>query len=96
MEEALQQYGVGGVWQQLDEEFIEFEHSVYLYGEPNCCPCNREIVLHRWDVDEFVPDAVTLEPTYEGPPPAGCEPTPFPLATFWIPPPILITPIISP
>ncbi|HUF39611.1 MAG TPA: protein kinase [Anaerolineales bacterium] len=97
MEESYQQYGIGGTWEQVDENFVRFEHSVYLYGEPNCCPCNREVIWHRWNGNEFLDDGISLEPTYEGAPPAQCQPTPFPLATFWLPPPIIITPFpISP
>jgi hypothetical protein len=91
MEEAYQQYGIGGSWEQVDENFVMFEHSVYLFGEPNCCPCNREILWHRWTGDDFVEDAVSLEPTYDGAPPAECQATPFPLSTLIIPP-IIITP----
>jgi serine/threonine protein kinase len=96
MEEAYQQYGIGGTWEKVDDLTVQFEHSVYLYGEPNCCPCNREILWHAWDEDEFIDSGVSLNPTYEGAPPAQCQPTPFPLSTLIIPP-IIITPFpISP
>ncbi len=97
MELVYDQNGTHGSWEQLDES-IRFERSVYLYGEPNCCPCNTEILFHRWDEDEFVDDGISLEPTYNGPPPAQCtSPTIIPLTLIFLPPPIFVTPMpISP
>jgi hypothetical protein len=91
MELVYDENGTHGSWDQLGDS-IRFEHSVYLYGEPNCCPCNTEIFFHRWEDDEFVEDGISLEPTYSGTPPAQCtSPTLVPGTLIFLPPPIIIT-----
>jgi len=95
MELVYDQSGTGGIWEQQGDS-VRMERSVYLYGEPNCCPCNREVLYHDWIEDEFVESAISLVPTYQGAPPAECQNPTVPVSTFVIPPP-LITPFpISP
>ena len=96
MEQVLSDGGTGGTWSTQSNRFVKIERSVYLYGEPNCCPCNRETITYRWNGDTFVEDGIALEPTYSGTPPDYCTaPTPAIQITYFILPPIIIvTPII--
>lgn len=65
--------GVHGDWEKLGD-LISFEESVYLYNEPNCCPCNRQVLEHTWDGSAFVQTGSTINPTYTGDPPDHCVP----------------------
>ncbi len=65
--------GVHGVWSK-DGDSIVFEESLYLYGEPNCCPCNRQTTRHTWDGTSFVQTDQVITPTYTGEPPEWCTP----------------------
>jgi len=55
--------GPAGVW-SIDNDKINFEKSVYLYGEANCCPCYRQIETQRWNGDEFIDPLTAMEPTF--------------------------------
>jgi hypothetical protein len=65
--------GVHGTWSKLGD-MILFEESLYLYGEPNCCPCNRQGLEHTWDGAAFTQTGSEISPTYSGTPPAYCTP----------------------
>ncbi len=72
MEQVYYQNGTHGSW-RIEGPRVYFTRSVYLYGEPNCCPCNVEEVIHRWTGTEFVEEGTTLTPTYQGTPPPECS-----------------------
>jgi hypothetical protein len=65
--------GVHGTWSKAGDN-IFFEESLYLYGEPNCCPCNRQTLQHTWDGEAFVQTGSAITPTYSGTPPPMCVP----------------------
>jgi hypothetical protein len=65
--------GVHGDWYK-DGDSIVFEESLYLYGEPNCCPCNRQTLRHTWNGSAFVQTDLVIAPTYTGTPPDHCTP----------------------
>jgi hypothetical protein len=65
--------GVHGDWTKAGDD-IEFMESVYLYGEANCCPCNRQTTRHTWNGSTFVQVDQVLTPTYTGTPPEWCIP----------------------
>jgi mycoredoxin len=65
--------GVHGTWSKAGDNII-FEESLYLYGEPNCCPCNRQTLQHTWDGEAFVQTGSAITPTYSGTPPPMCVP----------------------
>jgi len=65
--------GVHGNWSQ-DGDSIVFEESLYLYGEANCCPCNRQETRHTWDGSAFLQTSQVMTPTYTGAPPDWCTP----------------------
>ena len=65
--------GVHGGWSK-DGDTIAFEESLYLYGEPNCCPCNRQTTRHTWNGTSFAQTDQVVTPTYTGPPPEYCTP----------------------
>jgi hypothetical protein len=60
-------------WTLTDDGFL-FEESVYLYGEPNCCPCNRQYLQYAWNGSSFDQIGSAVNPTYTGTPPAECTP----------------------
>lgn len=53
---------------------IRFEDSIFLYGEPHCCPCNRQVRQFTWNGSAFVQTASAVNPTYSGTPPPYCAP----------------------
>jgi serine/threonine protein kinase len=63
-----------GTWYKLDDT-ITVEYSVYLYNEPNCCPCNRQVDRYEWNGESFVNVESQTNPTYTGDPPAECQST---------------------
>ncbi len=65
--------GVHGEWSKLGD-LITFEESIYLFDEPNCCPCNRQFLEHTWDGTTFIQTGSLISPTYEGDPPEYCQP----------------------
>lgn len=65
--------GIQGAWEK-DGERLVFREAVYLYDEPNCCPCNRRISVHVWDGTRFTRASQEDRPTYTGTPPAYCTP----------------------
>lgn len=73
MVEVYRHDGVHGDWQKLGD-MITFEESIYLYDEPNCCPCNRQYLEHTWDGVAFQQTGSLITPTYEGEPPEYCQP----------------------
>jgi hypothetical protein len=73
MVEVYRHDGVHGDWEKLGD-MITFEESLYLFDEPNCCPCNRQYLEHTWDGVEFVQTGSLILPTYEGDPPDHCQP----------------------
>lgn len=62
-----------GVWTK-DGNSITVQQSVYLYDEPNCCPCNMQVITDTWDGSAFVETANEITPTYSGAPPPECVP----------------------
>lgn len=73
MEEVYFHDGVHGGWSKLGNT-ITFQESVYLYGEANCCPCNRQFLEHTWDGEAFSQTGSLIEPTYQGEAPEYCQP----------------------
>jgi hypothetical protein len=65
--------GTHGSWSKTGDSIL-FEESVYLYGEPNCCPCNRQYLEYTWNGSAFVQTGSAINPTYTGTPPAQCAP----------------------
>jgi len=65
--------GVHGTWSKVGDNII-FEQSLYLYGEPNCCPCNRQTLQYTWDGTTFNQTGSAITPTYSGTPPPICVP----------------------
>jgi hypothetical protein len=65
--------GVHGDWQKSGAT-IAFTESLYLFGEPNCCPCNQQILQHTWNGAAFIQTSSQIVPTYEGAPPDYCTP----------------------
>lgn len=65
--------GVHGSWSKVGDNVI-FEESLYLYGEPNCCPCNRQTLQYTWDGTAFNQTGSAITPTYSGTPPPICVP----------------------
>jgi hypothetical protein len=65
--------GVHGSWSKVGDNVI-FEESLYLYGEPNCCPCSRQTLQYTWDGSAFVQTGSAITPTYVGTPPPICVP----------------------
>ncbi len=71
--EVYQNDGIGGDWRR-DGDRLVFEKSLYLYNEPNCCPCNRQVTVHRWNGSAFLEEETEIRPTYSGTPPPICQP----------------------
>lgn len=70
--EAIELYvndGLHASWQKQDDRLV-FDEAIYLYDEPNCCPCNRRITVHRWNGTAFIEADQDVQPTYTGTPPA--------------------------
>ncbi len=65
--------GTHGVWSKHGDR-IDFEESIYLYGEPNCCPCNRQMLENTWNGTAFIQTGSAINPTYTGEPPDHCRP----------------------
>jgi len=65
--------GTHGSWSKMGDTIV-FEESLYLYGEPNCCPCNRQVLEYTWDGAAFVQTGSAINPTYSGTPPPICAP----------------------
>ncbi len=73
MKQVYYKDGVHGRWRKVGDTII-FEESLYLYGEPNCCPCNTQTLEHTWDGSAFVQTGSLVSPTYSGTPPPICTP----------------------
>jgi hypothetical protein len=73
LDEVYLHEGTHGTWSHSGANVI-FEESVYLHGEPNCCPCNRQYLQHTWDGAAFVQTGSAINPTYSGTPPPECVP----------------------
>ncbi|MBN1921185.1 MAG: hypothetical protein JW892_08080 [Anaerolineae bacterium] len=65
-------------WMEYQREGYVLSYPLYLYNEPNCCPCRRETVTYTWDGAAFV-TTQTLREEIEGM--EGCPP--FPTPTEW-------------
>jgi hypothetical protein len=65
--------GVHGDWTKVGDKIL-MEESLYLYGEPNCCPCNRQVLEHTWNGTAFLQTGSAINATYSGTPPAECSP----------------------
>jgi hypothetical protein len=64
--------GSQGQWEIIGDN-LHFEKAVYLLGEPNCCPCNRQVSDHQWTGAAFVEVETEVVPTYSGTPPSVCQ-----------------------
>ena len=64
--------GSHGNWSH-DGARVRLERALYLYNEPNCCPCNREGIEHEWNGASFVEVESEIIPTYSGTPPPVCQ-----------------------
>jgi hypothetical protein len=78
----------GTYW--LDGASIFFEYSLYLYGEPNCCPCNRQTQQFDWNGSGFTQTNQWQTPTYSGSPPPECVGTATPVIFYYIVTPLPI------
>ncbi len=63
-----------GTWSKQDQS-VTVEYAVYLYGEPNCCPCNRQKDRYNWNGNVFVAVGSETTPTYTGSAPTECTTT---------------------
>jgi len=72
LSEVYHHEGTHGVWDKAGDT-VEFEESLYLFNEPNCCPCNRQTLQHTWNGAAFLETASSITPTYSGTPPAECS-----------------------
>lgn len=76
---AVQVYsndGEHGQW-SIAGDRMHFEQALYLQGEPNCCPCNRQVSEHQWTGAAFVEVESEIVPTYTGTPPPVCQASMF-------------------
>lgn len=73
--EVYQRAGAHAAWSAAGAD-LRFEESVYLYGEPNCCPCNRQAWVHTWDGAAFTASGTWLQPIDSGVPRPECTPSP--------------------
>jgi hypothetical protein len=71
MNQVYQHSGVHGTWTKIGDT-LTFEESIYLFGEPNCCPCNRQTLQHTWNGSAFLQTGISTSPTYPGTPPPEC------------------------
>jgi hypothetical protein len=71
--EVFEADGIHGSW-RIEGDRIIVERSLYLYGEPNCCPCNRQIQVHRWNGALFLEVSSEITPTCTGTPEPICTP----------------------
>jgi hypothetical protein len=62
-----------GVWSKAGDS-IDVQQSVYLFDEPNCCPCNTQVITDTWDGSAFKETGNVITPTYSGAPPPECVP----------------------
>lgn len=69
--ELFQGDGIHGTW-RIEGDKIIIEESLYLFDEPICCPCNRQVESHRWNGTAFVESSSEIHPTYTGTPPPMC------------------------
>ena len=60
-----------GTWSKVADS-INVKYAVYLYGEPNCCPCNMQLDRYDWNGNIFVAGTSQTNPTYTGAAPAEC------------------------
>lgn len=72
LSEVYQHEGTHGAWSKVGDS-VEFQESLYLFNEPNCCPCNRQALTHTWNGVAFLETASSITPTYTGTPPAECS-----------------------
>ncbi|MFP4345676.1 MAG: Kelch repeat-containing protein [Anaerolineales bacterium] len=70
----------GGV-NYAEEEFV-VSQPLYLYNEPNCCPCRVESTTYAWDGTSFYAAQRVIEPV-EGAGEEGSECPPFPQPARW-------------
>jgi hypothetical protein len=54
--------GVHGDWQKAGAR-ITFSESLYLFGEPTCCPCNQQHLEHTWNGTAFIQTGSLITPT---------------------------------
>ncbi len=79
-----------GKW-SVSGDTIKVQYSVYLFGEPNCCPCNTRTDSYTWQGQIFKSSGSTTNPTYTGDAPEECSVQPLP--TLGIIPKIILTPL---
>lgn len=72
LSEVYHHEGTHGVWSKTGDTVV-FEESLYLFNEPNCCPCNRQTLQHTWNGSAFLETSSSITPTYTGTPPAECS-----------------------
>jgi hypothetical protein len=72
MDPVYNHLGIHGVWSKAGDTLV-FEESIYLFGEPNCCPCNRQTLQHTWNGSAFLQTGISTAPTYSGTPPPECS-----------------------
>jgi len=60
-----------GTWQRIDNKLL-VDYAVYLFGEPQASPCNRETATYTWNSGIFGFSNANMYVTYSGSPPAEC------------------------
>jgi hypothetical protein len=65
----------GGRWASEGQRLL-LTKPVYLYNEPNCCPCTFQERAYAWDGTRFNFVGETLKPAEPLPPPTICTGTP--------------------
>jgi serine/threonine protein kinase len=77
-----------GKW-WTDGYSVFYEYDIYLYGEPMCCPCNRQTLQFDWNGTNFTQSNQWQSPTYSGSPPPECVGTVTPTVHFYY----IVTPL---
>ena len=73
--EVYRRDGAHASWSAAGSDLV-FDESVYLFGEPNCCPCNRQTSVHSWDGASFTATSSSVQPIDSGAPRPECTPSP--------------------
>jgi hypothetical protein len=66
-----------GRW-AAEGKWVTLSGPVYLYNEPNCCPCTFRDRMYAWDGQRFAISGDNLRPADPRPPPSICTGTPVP------------------
>jgi hypothetical protein len=70
--EVLNVWAEKGGWKPSNDTFT-INKAVFLYGEPNCCPCYTQVDTYKWNGSQFVVFLSSLVPNFSGDPPPECK-----------------------